>query len=596
MNKTAATIIQETKRLENLVNEFSKFARLPYLKKQMQDMKSTLDEIVIFFQGAYSELDLETQFPHSECVMEYDSDQLKQVLINIVTNAIEASAEARKYVRIELTVKEETALIAIRDRSGGIPDDNLDKVFEPYFTTKQNGTGLGLVIAEKIIMEHNGNIWFDSNNVGTTFYIELPLNKEEQRLKNTILIVDDEAQIRETISDILGDMDYDVISLPDGNEIEKVFLTHDIDTVILDVMLPRRSGLEILGYLHKEFQLIPVIIISGHGDIKMAVDAMKLGAYDFIEKPLSIERIISSVRNAIRIKELQTENISLRSKLEQPLQFIGNSEVVKSLLAQLPNVAQSDASVMITGENGTGKELIARLIHQYSKRKSSSFIGVNCAAIPETLIESELFGYERGAFTERTSRRRASSRRRIRERSSSTKSATLAFRSGKGFESASGTRTGTVGGGNEVVKIDVRVIAATNKDLGAEIGANRFRQDLFYRLNVIPIHIPSLRERKDDIPMLVKHFIAEQCAKNHSEITVAKNALNVLKNKNWPGNVRELRNFVERLVVLANKTVIEAEDVMKFSFPAEMSVTTDYENCSLRDAKHQFEKGLIINR
>ena len=415
-------------------------------------------------------------------------------------------------------------------------------------------------------------------------------------MKNTILIVDDEAQIRETISDILGDMDYDVISLPDGNEIEKVFLTHDIDTVILDVMLPRRSGLEILGYLHKEFQLIPVIIISGHGDIKMAVDAMKLGAYDFIEKPLSIERIISSVRNAIRIKELQTENISLRSKLEQPLQFIGNSEVVKSLLAQLPNVAQSDASVMITGENGTGKELIARLIHQYSKRKSSSFIGVNCAAIPETLIESELFGYERGAFTGANKQKKGKFETahkgtifldEIGDLSLPAQAKALRVLQERELERV---------GGNEVVKIDVRVIAATNKDLGAEIGANRFRQDLFYRLNVIPIHIPSLRERKDDIPMLVKHFIAEQCAKNHSEITVAKNALNVLKNKNWPGNVRELRNFVERLVVLANKTVIEAEDVMKFSFPAEMSVTTDYENCSLRDAKHQFEKGLIINR
>ncbi|OHD54911.1 MAG: hypothetical protein A2Y33_16200 [Spirochaetes bacterium GWF1_51_8] len=415
-------------------------------------------------------------------------------------------------------------------------------------------------------------------------------------MKNKILVVDDEPGIRETISDILNDEGYDVITAADGKEAEKKILTVDMDAVILDVMLPFKGGLDLLDFMHTDLPIIPVVIISGHGNIKMAVDAMKRGAYDFIEKPLSMERLLSTVRNAVRIKELQTENISLRSKLEKPVQFIGESPSIKAILDKLPNIAASNASVLITGDNGTGKEMIAHLIHSQGPRKYHSFVGVNCAAIPETLIESELFGYEKGAFTGATKQKKGKFESahkgtifldEVGDLSLSAQAKVLRVLQERELERV---------GGNEVIKVDVCVLAATNKDLTEAIRAGKFRQDLFYRLNVIPIQIPSLRERKDDIPPLIDYFIEEFAGKNGREVTISKAAVNLLMNKAWPGNVRELRNFIQRLIVLTPSPAIEPEDVLKCSFPEEANLDSKYEKETLKDAKHQFEKGLIINR
>lgn len=415
-------------------------------------------------------------------------------------------------------------------------------------------------------------------------------------MKNKILVVDDEPQIRESISDILNDAGYETILAGDGLEAENKLLTEDVDAVILDVMMPKKGGLDLLDHIQKEYPLISTIIISGHGNIKMAVDAMRRGAYDFVEKPLSMDRILSSIRNAVRIKELQLENIDLKSRLEKPLKFIGKSASMQQILNQIPNIAQSDASVLITGENGTGKEMIARLIHHHSKQTGKSFIGVNCAAIPDTLIESELFGYEKGAFTGANKQKKGKFEMahkgtifldEIGDLSLPAQAKVLRVLQEKELERV---------GGNEIIKVDVRVLAATNKDIAEAIKAGNFRQDLFYRLNVVPIHIPALRDRKEDISLLVNHFLDEFNEKNAKNVGFTKGAMNVLSSRAWPGNVRELRNFVERLVILAGKESVDTEDVKRFIFPDQSPIDTAYDTQGLKEAKHTFEKQLIINR
>jgi two-component system nitrogen regulation response regulator NtrX len=414
-------------------------------------------------------------------------------------------------------------------------------------------------------------------------------------VKYKVLIVDDEDKIRETISDILMDEEYEVICSSDGEDAIKKILLEDIDAVILDVMLPKKGGMDVLDYIHSEFPLIPVLIISGHGDIKMAVEAMKKGAFDFLEKPLSFERILNSIRNAVKLKELQMENLSLKSKIE-PVQFIGHSRCIQDIMSKLPQIAQSDASVLISGENGTGKELIARLIHSHSARKNSPFIGINCAAIPETLIEAELFGFEKGAFTGAVKQKKGkveSAHRgtlfldEIGDLSMAAQAKVLRTIQEKEIQRV---------GGNDNIKVDVRIIAATNKELSEEIKKGNFRQDLFYRLNVIPILIPPLRERTDDIEPLINYFIEELAIKRGKNVLLTKASIHILENRSWPGNIRELRNFIERLIILNNKNKIEPEDVLKLLYPEETNIESKYETMSLKKAKHDFEKKLIINR
>ncbi len=414
-------------------------------------------------------------------------------------------------------------------------------------------------------------------------------------MKYKVLVVDDEEKIRETISDILSDEDYEVICSNDGEDAIKKILLEDIDAVLLDVMLPKKGGMAVLDYIHSEFPLIPALIISGHGDIKMAVEAMKKGAYDFLEKPLAFERILNSIRNAVKLKELQMENLNLKSKIE-PVQFVGNSRGIQEILAKLPQIAQSDASVLITGENGTGKELVARMIHSYSLRKNFPFISINCAAIPETLIESELFGFEKGAFTGafrqkkgkfETAHRGTLFLDEIGDLSLAAQAKVLRAVQEKEIQRV---------GSNEIIKVDVRLITATNKDITDEIRQGKFRQDLFYRLNVIPISIPPLRERKDDIEPLILYFIDELATKRGKTASLSRAAIHILENRNWGGNVRELRNFIERMIILNNKAKIEAEDVMKLLYSEENNIDFKYEKMNLREAKHDFEKKLILNR
>ncbi len=414
-------------------------------------------------------------------------------------------------------------------------------------------------------------------------------------MKGKILVVDDELNIRNIISEILTDEGYEVILAENAKEAEKNFYYQNIDVVFLDVMLPDKSGMEVLKSIHEDFPIIPIIVISGHGDIRMAVEAMKLGAFDFIEKPLSTERILTSIKNALKIKELQIENLNLRAKVSE-IKFVGKSKIIKDILSSLDRIASSDASVLITGENGTGKELIARIIHNKSNRRNYPFVGINCAAIPETLIESELFGYEKGAFTGAHKQKKGKIEMANRgtlfldevgDLSLPAQAKLLRVIQERQFERV---------GGNTQLSVDVRIISATNKDLISEIKKGNFREDLYYRLNVLPINLPPLRDRKEDIDELVRYFVEDYNTRNNKSYTFSEEAIKMMRQFNWPGNVRELKNFVERVLILSNKENILKEDLIKFSSNITEERESKYENLSLKDAKIEFEKELILER
>jgi two-component system, NtrC family, nitrogen regulation response regulator NtrX len=389
-----------------------------------------------------------------------------------------------------------------------------------------------------------------------------------------ILIVDDEAGVRASLGAVLRDEGYTVDTADSGEACLEQVVERPPDVILLDIWLPGIDGLATLERLRERRTEAAVIMISGHASVEAAVRATKLGAFDFIEKPLSIEKTVLAVRNGLRQRRLEVENRQLRARVDRPLVIVGASPVMEQLRTQVAMAAPSNGRVLLTGDNGTGKELVARQIHSLSQRRLGPFVEVNCAAIPEELIESELFGHTRGAFT-----------------------GAVADRRGK-FEIASG---GTlfldeVGdmtlktqakvlralqeqvvepvGGQHSVRVDVRVIAATNKDLGAEIRHGRFREDLYFRLNVLPISVPLLRDRGDDVVRLAQHFVAEFAREyGRRPKSFAPAAIDVLKAYHWPGNVRELRNTIERVMIMVPGDVIEAADLSFLEVTGRSAVT-----------------------
>jgi two-component system nitrogen regulation response regulator NtrX len=379
---------------------------------------------------------------------------------------------------------------------------------------------------------------------------------------SSILIVDDEAGVRASLAAVLRDEGYTVDTVDSGEAALDQVTRQHYDVLLLDIWLPGIDGLATLERLRDRRVDVQVIMISGHANVESAVRATKLGAFDFIEKPLSLDKTVLAVRNALRQRRLEVENRALRARVDRRLVIVGESPAMIALREQVAMAAPSNGRVLLSGENGTGKELIARQVHGLSHRRGGPFVEVNCAAIPEELIESELFGHARGAFT-----------------------GAVADRRGK-FEAASG---GTlfldeVGdmtlktqakvlralqeqviepvGGHQSIRVDVRVIAATNKDLGEEIRRGRFREDLFFRLNVIPIFVPPLRERQDDVLRLAEYFIAEFAREyGRKPKTCSPAAADVLRAYRWPGNVRELRNVIERLMIMVPGTVIDVRDL-----------------------------------
>ncbi len=376
-----------------------------------------------------------------------------------------------------------------------------------------------------------------------------------------VLIVDDEAAIRQSLQGILSDEGYQVSTAADGGEALKLVAEEGPELVLLDIWMPGPDGLEVLESLKRNHPHLPVIMISGHGNVETAVKATKLGAFDFVEKPLDMDKILLTVRNALQMRRLSSENLLLRERSRRP-SLTGSSPAMQGLRQAIARVAPTDSWVLITGENGTGKELVAHAIHRQSSRCQGPLVDVNCAAIPEELIESELFGHEKGAFTGAASLKRgkfdlASGGTlfldEIGDMSLKTQAKILRILQEQRFERVGGTRT---------IEVNTRVLAATNKDLPAEIQAGRFREDLYYRLNVIPLHVPPLRQRLEDIPELVEVFIREMARKLHQEPKqLTPRALALLQEQSWPGNVRELKNLVERLFILCPQATIEPEDV-----------------------------------
>jgi two-component system nitrogen regulation response regulator NtrX len=411
-----------------------------------------------------------------------------------------------------------------------------------------------------------------------------------------ILIVDDEPAIQSALRGVLEDEGYRVTAVGSGAQALSLLADEAHDLVFLDVWMPGMDGLDTLVQIKNLRPDTTVVMISGHATIETAVKATRLGAYDFIEKPLSLEKTLITVSRALEHARLERENASLRRRLGERLEIIGESAAIQHLREQIATAAPTNGRVLIHGENGSGKELVARAIHALSARRERPFVEVNCAAIPEELIESELFGHEKGAFTGALSRRRGRFELadggtlfldEIGDMSLKTQAKVLRALEEQAFERV---------GGRETVKVDVRVIAASNRDLEALIAAGSFREDLYYRLNVIPIEVPPLRERREDIPLLIDHFVRIFCAENGKRIkTVSAEALAYFLAYEWPGNVRELRNMVERLVIMARRDVIGVEDLPAPLRPKEAPAGgAEARERSLREARDSFERAYIL--
>jgi len=411
-----------------------------------------------------------------------------------------------------------------------------------------------------------------------------------------ILIVDDEAGIRESLSSILRDERYSVEAVESAELALERLHSGTVEVVLLDVWLPGMDGMEALSRIQSLPQPPSVIIISGHGTIETAVRATKLGAFDFIEKPLSLERIIVLVRNAIEQRHLQEENQLLHTELGHRYRIVGDSVPMKALRQQIAVTAPTNGRVLIYGESGTGKELVARSLHAASLRNKAFFVEVNCAAIPEELIESELFGHVKGSFTGASEDKIGKFAKadggtlfldEVGDMSLRTQSKVLRVLEEQRFERV---------GSNQTLHVDVRVIAATNKNLEQEIARGAFRQDLFYRLNVIPFFVPPLRDRKEDIPVLARYFLAEfssEYGKKTRELT--EGAMEILLRYPWPGNVRELRNLVERLVIVCPQARIEPHHLPPELFRG-VAESPQQPYSTLHEARSAYEREFILRK
>jgi two-component system nitrogen regulation response regulator NtrX len=410
-----------------------------------------------------------------------------------------------------------------------------------------------------------------------------------------ILVVDDEKGIRATLGGILGDEGYRPVTAASGAEALARIGEEVPDLVILDIWLPELDGIEILAEVKRQWPELPVVMISGHGTIETAVKATKLGAYDFVEKPLSLDKTLLVVERALEHARLERENRQLRERMERAHEIIGVSGAINELRRQIAVAAPSNGRVLVFGENGAGKELVARAVHALSARRDRPFVEVNCAAIPDELIESELFGHEKGAFTGATARRRGKFELadggtlfldEIGDMSLKTQAKVLRVLEEQTIERI---------GGHEPIRVDVRVIAASNRALPELIGQGRFREDLYYRLNVIPVEVPPLRRRREDILLLVEHFLKTFCAEYGKRLkSLSGEAVAYFMGYDWPGNVRELRNMVERLVIMSPEDVITPADLPPPLRPREVVELAPGGPASLRDAREAFERGYIL--
>ena len=417
-------------------------------------------------------------------------------------------------------------------------------------------------------------------------------------MKKSILIIDDEARIQSSLKEILEDEGFEVFVASDGYEGLKIADEDLPDLVLLDIWMPGIDGIEVLSKLRENLPQIQVIMISGHGTVETAVKATRLGAYDFIEKPLSLEKVILTVNNALSYQKLEEENRLLQQMIDQGYQITGNSKRIRELREQAKTIAPADAWVVIYGENGTGKELLARAIHRQSRRADKPFIEVNCSAIPPDLMENELFGYEKGAFAGAVTKKRGKLDlanegtlflEEIGDLPLQIQGKLLSILQEHKFERA---------GGNRSIDIDVRMIATSTQDLEEKVKDGNLREDLYYLINVVPLHVPPLKERKEDIPLLVEEFLKRYSLKNSIKPkTISPEALEKLKKYDWPGNVRELKNLIERLVILSEGSEIRASDIPS-SIAGHLSAKGKkfLDSESFQSARNDFERQFIVRK
>ncbi len=415
-------------------------------------------------------------------------------------------------------------------------------------------------------------------------------------MSDTILIIDDEREIRKSLSGILEDEGFEPLAASSGEQGLRLLGRRKVDLVLLDIWLPGMDGLKVLEKIKQQYD-IPVIMISGHGTIDTAVQATKIGAFDFIEKPLSYDKIILAVNKGLHVSRLERDNKIFRRDKGPRMEITGDSPAISELREQIARVAPTDAWVLILGGHGTGKELVAQTIHRLSPRSDRPMIEVNCAAIPEDLIESELFGHVKGAFTGADTDRQGKFDQadggvlfldEIGDMSLKAQAKVLRILQEQKFERV---------GCSETINVDVRVLAATNKNLEEEIDRGTFRADLYYRLNVVPLKVPDLRDRLEDIPLLVETFLKEFAARGTEKKKFSATALKALMQHSWPGNVRELRNVVERLVIMCPGGEITRKDVFLFLNPADGAAPGSgddgYRDLRFKDAKKQFEHDFL---
>ncbi|MGE0041190.1 MAG: sigma-54-dependent transcriptional regulator [Vicinamibacterales bacterium] len=421
-------------------------------------------------------------------------------------------------------------------------------------------------------------------------------------MKPRILVIDDEAAIRDSLRMILEYEGYEVLVAATGEEGAALVEREAPDLVFLDIKMPGMDGLEVLQRLHHLVEATPIVMISGHATITTAVEATRLGAFDFIEKPLSTERVLVTVRNAVDNRRLKTENRGLRRDQEQRYQIVGDSAPLAAVRDAIQKAAPTSATVLIWGESGVGKELVARAIHRGSRRADALFVQVNCAAIPDELIESELFGHEKGSFTGAVERQIGKFEQadkgtifldEVGDMSLKTQAKVLRVLQEQELERL---------GSNRIIRVDVRVIAATNKNLEEEIDKGTFREDLYYRLNVVPIHVPPLRERRGDIPTLVRHFADLFTRENNfRRKTFTEAAMDRIAAHHWRGNIRELRNFVERLIIMSPKDVVDVADLPDFGGARVDVVAAQPDNvgmgaATLQEFKATSERAFLVSK
>ena len=421
-----------------------------------------------------------------------------------------------------------------------------------------------------------------------------------------ILVVDDEEDIQLSMTGILEDEGYRVKSTNSGEQALKELEQEEPELLFLDIWLPGKDGIELLEPIRKNYPDLPIIMISGHGNIETAVETIKKGAFDFIEKPLSLEKVVVTANKALKFKKLEQENQDLRSRVKDDYvqDLTGNSRAIEILRNQIEKVAPTEAWVLITGDNGTGKEIVARALHKKSNRYKRPMITVNCAAIPEELIESELFGHVKGAFTGADKAHTGKFELahngtlfldEIGDMSMKTQAKILRILQEQCFERVGGAKT---------IKVNVRVIVATNKDLVKEIQEGRFREDLYYRLNVFPLHVPCLSERKNDIPLLLEEFVQSYCRENGLKpLELSDRVIEVLQKYSWPGNVRELKNFAERMLIMYSGQRIDVDHLPpEFGYNEnKLTKNSNSANCfeeaiDFKSARAEFEKEFLAQK